>query len=211
MLSLSIFLVIVALWSQVCVQGADVFPYTSGTLSNTSDATQNTVLVQQEACRGDKLHFTTCSKNIEHTFITRLYHEAVQVAYTNFSFPMACDDDTDDDECLCSTLDYTYPASGPSCSTLILKLGCLKDTDCSMTAKVDISNMPTKEDVDTRAYSFRLSNTSGATQNTAKKQVEACPGDRLLVTTCSFDHIIMASVIRLYHEGLQVTKTHQNP
>jgi hypothetical protein len=36
-----------------------VFPYTTGTLNTTYDALQNYVFVQQEACPGDELIFTT--------------------------------------------------------------------------------------------------------------------------------------------------------
>ncbi|KAJ1409773.1 hypothetical protein B484DRAFT_403116 [Ochromonadaceae sp. CCMP2298] len=99
------------------------FPYTTAALSNTSSATQNTVLVVQDVCPGDRLTFSTCAQYSGDTYI-RLYLEGEQVAEN--------DDSDSDGDALCSSIDYTY--RGDSCYILVLQLGCYGTGECQMTA-----------------------------------------------------------------------------
>jgi hypothetical protein len=82
-----------------CVDPAlNSFPHTTCTLDNTNNALQNTVAVQQEACPGEQLVFSTCSQYVGDTWI-RLFLGGVQVA-------------SNDDVSLgtpCSEIIYNYP------------------------------------------------------------------------------------------------------
>ncbi|KAJ1437510.1 hypothetical protein B484DRAFT_392710, partial [Ochromonadaceae sp. CCMP2298] len=107
----------------------------------------NTVSVQQEACPGDVLRFSTCSvlaaEGLRDHYI-RLYLEGTQVAFA---------DQTDCDGagynagalgmCGCAKIDYTY--TGADCGTLVLELGCYASRSCQKTATVDIDGGPTAE------------------------------------------------------------------
>jgi hypothetical protein len=111
----------------------NVFPYTTAMLHNTNYAQQNTVSVQQDACPGNRLVFTTCYSIINHDpdggypFI-RLYQDGTELN----THPLVYKG-----EGYCSQIDYIYPASG-TCGTLVLRLGCFEANSCQMSATVDV-------------------------------------------------------------------------
>jgi len=142
--------------------------------------------VQQEACPGEQLQFTTCSQYVGDTFI-RLFLDGLQVAFN------------DDLNALCSGIDYTYTSA--SCGELDLHLGCFADNACQMTATVEINC----EDSQINSFPYTTCNlvdTNNALQNTVAVQQEACPGEQLQFTTCS--QYVGDTFIRLFLDGLQV-------
>ncbi|KAJ1386869.1 hypothetical protein B484DRAFT_440228, partial [Ochromonadaceae sp. CCMP2298] len=164
---------------------ANVFPYTTGTLTNTNNALQNTAPVSQDACLGDVLQFSTCSQYTGNTYI-RLYLNGANVISNNNS-------GTNSGSLACSTITYTYSAA--ACGTLVLQLGCYGATSCSMTATVVAAA--------TFPYTTgTLTNTNDALQNTVPVSQDACPGDVLQFSTCS--QYTGNTYIRLYLNGINV-------
>ncbi|KAJ1441720.1 hypothetical protein B484DRAFT_102333 [Ochromonadaceae sp. CCMP2298] len=211
---------------------ANVFPYITGTLTNTNNALQNTVPVQQTACPGDILFFSTCSQYTGDPYI-RLYFNGANVASNDDSVSGAC-----------SQISYTYSAA--ACSFLVLQLGCYSSGSCSMTATVAFTSaapsalpsaqpsrptlapsaQPSRPTLAPSAQpSFRptlapssvapsamnvfpyttgdLTNTDDALQNTVPVSKVACPGDILQFSTCS--QYSGNPYIRLYLNGVGVT------
>ncbi|KAJ1418193.1 hypothetical protein B484DRAFT_400559 [Ochromonadaceae sp. CCMP2298] len=199
----------------------NVFPYTTGTLTDTNNALQNTVPVQQSACAGESFVFSTCSYDSGDTLI-RLYLGGVQLAQ---AFENTYNSNTNN---YCSVITYTY--TDASCGTLVLQLGCSGSTTCSMTATVAITtptpsapptaqpSNPTPAPSTTRPttantfpFTTSRSNTNNALQNTAPVQQTACAGDVLLFSTCSQDggYDIGRTYLRLYN-GAQVASANDN-
>ncbi|KAJ1411206.1 hypothetical protein B484DRAFT_402693, partial [Ochromonadaceae sp. CCMP2298] len=201
--AISPLLLLLALLKQAT--GVNVFPYTSGTLTNTSDARQNTVSVQQEVCPGDRLVFSTCSQYTGDTYI-KLYLGSANVRFN------------DDYFAACSQIDHTY--TGASCGALVLQLGCYRATTCQMTATaIFFSKSPTAlptaqpsgptpapsptptltptAPLNVFPYiSGSLTDTNNANQNTVSVWQSACPGDNILFSTCS--QFTGDTYIRLY-------------
>jgi hypothetical protein len=117
--------------AQPSAPSANVFPYTTGTLTNTDSASQNYVSLQQYACPGDFFTFSTCSvlapEGLRDTYIRLLLDDLAE----NNNYV----DTTTNTTFLCSRIDYTQPR--PSCGTLDLRLGCYANTSCQMTATVE--------------------------------------------------------------------------
>jgi len=163
------------------------------------------VTLQQQACPGQRLLFSTCSQFAGNTYF-RLYLDGSQVASNDNVRPGE----------LCSEVSYDYAEA--DCGTLQLRLGCKNNDACQMTGTVEVTVAftptpePTPEptappicvDPDVNAFphsTCTLTDTNDAQQNTVSVRIHACPGDLLLFYAAPY---VGHPYIRLYLDGVQV-------
>ncbi|KAJ1414994.1 hypothetical protein B484DRAFT_454676 [Ochromonadaceae sp. CCMP2298] len=122
----------------VSVSHTNLFPYTTGVLSDTDSARQNYVSVWQSVCPDEEYTFSTCDQrgpqsaidnDYGDTFL-RLFLDGV-IVKQNDDF-WGANDDNDEDNDVCSRIKYTYTEA--ACGHLELRLGCYDDDECDMIA-----------------------------------------------------------------------------
>ncbi|RYH21676.1 hypothetical protein EON65_20290 [archaeon] len=114
------------------------FPYTTGSLTNTNTARQNTKSVSFSACAADYLSLSNCAKYTGDTYI-RLYNAAnTQVAVS-------------DDGCGMGSAIY-YSVSTSGCQTYTLVMGCFGSNTCSMTVTGTKSSIGDSKDYSYFSY-----------------------------------------------------------
>mmetsp|Transcript_63753 Transcript_63753/g.132745 ORF Transcript_63753/g.132745 Transcript_63753/m.132745 type:complete len:894 (+) Transcript_63753:122-2803(+) len=110
------------------------FPHTTGVLTNTNSARQNTVPVRTQGCGGDVIVFDTCDNPtttnwLRDTYIRLFDSSGSQVAIN--------DDLSYSNQQLCSRIIYTVPLPAGTCDTYTLQLGCFASSSCEMTATAE--------------------------------------------------------------------------
>jgi hypothetical protein len=172
------------------------FPLSTGAMTNTASATQNTQSACAEGCGGDVLKFTGCNYDQYEDTIYRLYNGANEVT-------------SNDDFCnFMSNIEYSVPNEAP-CSDYCLHAGCYGSGACTTTVQAyRIPYVASIEAVEIITGGFPLStgamtDTASATQNTQSACAEGCGGDILKFTGCNYDQD-EDTIYRLYNGANEV-------